>query len=109
MRLFVQTMGSRGANLLLTRASRIKSKLQMVFEAKVLEVEDVSYQHAGHAAVKDNASETHFNVKVVSDKFDGQNLVKRHRMVYDALADELESGLHALSIVAKTPKEAGID
>lgn len=102
-------MGSRGTNLLLSRASRIKSKLQSVLEAKFLEVEDVSYQHTGHAAVKDNANETHFNVKVVSGKFDGQNLVKRHRMVYDALADELESGLHALSIVAKTPKEAGLN
>ncbi|PWA50272.1 bolA protein [Artemisia annua] len=102
-------MGSRGANVLLSRASRIKTKLQSVLEAKLLEVEDVSYQHAGHAAVKDNANETHFNVKVVSGKFDGQNLVKRHRMVYDALADELESGLHAISIVAKTPKEAGLD
>ncbi|KAL4562898.1 hypothetical protein LXL04_026929 [Taraxacum kok-saghyz] len=102
-------MGSRGTNILLSRASRIKSKLQSVLEARILEVEDVSYQHAGHAAVKDNANETHFNVKVVSGKFDGQNLVKRHRMVYDALSDELESGLHAISIVAKTPKEAGLD
>jgi stress-induced morphogen len=32
--------------------------------------------------------------------------VKRHRLVYDALADELQSGLHALSIVAKSPQEA---
>uniref|UniRef100_A0A5B7BTT7 Uncharacterized protein n=1 Tax=Davidia involucrata TaxID=16924 RepID=A0A5B7BTT7_DAVIN len=100
-------MGSRGANVLLSRANRIKSKLQSALEARVLEVEDVSYQHAGHAAVKDNANETHFNVKIVSEKFDGQSLVKRHRLVYDLLADELQSGLHALSIVAKTPKEAG--
>ncbi|CDO98575.1 unnamed protein product [Coffea canephora] len=70
-------MASRG---LLSRASRIKSKLQSALEATVVEVEDVSYQHAGHAAVKDSgASETHFNVKIVSSKFDGQNLVKRHR------------------------------
>ncbi|KAJ6881022.1 hypothetical protein NC651_027764 [Populus alba x Populus x berolinensis] len=53
------------------------------------------------------AGETHFNVKIVSPKFDGLNLVKRHRLVYDALAEELQSGLHALSIVAKTPQEEG--
>ncbi|KAK1295629.1 hypothetical protein QJS10_CPB15g00017 [Acorus calamus] len=100
-------MGSRGANVLLTRANRIKQKLQSAMEATVLEVEDVSYQHAGHAAVKDGANETHFNVRIVSSKFDGQSLVKRHRMVYDLLAEELQSGLHALSIVAKTPKEVG--
>ncbi|OVA04943.1 BolA protein [Macleaya cordata] len=93
--------------MLLSRANRIKQKLQSALEASILEVEDVSYQHAGHAAVKDNANETHFNVKIVSSKFDGQSLVKRHRMVYDLLNDELQSGLHALSIVAKTPQETG--
>ncbi|PIA35446.1 hypothetical protein AQUCO_03500069v1 [Aquilegia coerulea] len=100
-------MASRGANILGSRASRIKTKLQSALEASILEVKDVSSEHAGHAAVKDNANETHFNVKIVSPKFDGQSLVKRHRMVYDLLGEELESGLHALSIVAKTPQEAG--
>uniref|UniRef100_A0A2P2JMA0 Protein BOLA1ic n=1 Tax=Rhizophora mucronata TaxID=61149 RepID=A0A2P2JMA0_RHIMU len=100
-------MGSRAASTVLTRANRMKSKLQSALEATTLEIYDVSHQHASHAAVKDStAGETHFNVKIVSPKFDGQSLVKRHRMVYDALADELRSGLHALSIVAKTPAEA---
>ncbi|XP_028756592.1 protein BOLA1, chloroplastic-like [Neltuma alba] len=99
-------MASRGANMMLSRANRIKTKLQSALEATVLEVEDVSYQHAGHAAMKGTSGqETHFNLKIVSPKFDGQSLVKRHRMVYDLLADELQSGLHALSIVAKTPQE----
>ncbi|XP_060667210.1 sufE-like protein 1, chloroplastic/mitochondrial [Ziziphus jujuba] len=79
------------------------------FEATILDLEDVSYQHASHVAVKANpnsaSGETHFNLKIVSPKFEGLNLVKRHRLVYDALADELQSGLHALSIVAKTPQE----
>ncbi|KAK7291312.1 hypothetical protein RIF29_06339 [Crotalaria pallida] len=99
---------SRGASVVLSRANRIKSKLQTALEATVLELDDVSYQHAGHAAMKQNPSdnqETHFNLNIVSPKFEGQTLVKRHRMVYDLLADELSSGLHALSIVAKTPHE----
>lgn len=98
-------MGSRATNVLLSRANRIRQKLQSTLETSVLEIEDVSYQHAGHAGVKGDANETHFNIKIVSPKFDGQSLVKRHRMVYDLLADELQSGLHALSIVAKTPQE----
>uniref|UniRef100_A0A7N0TTS8 Uncharacterized protein n=1 Tax=Kalanchoe fedtschenkoi TaxID=63787 RepID=A0A7N0TTS8_KALFE len=98
-------MASEGANALLSRASRIRAKLQAL-EASTLIVEDVSHQHAGHAAVKDGAEETHFNVKIVSEKFSGQSLVKRHQMVYGLLNDELQSGLHALSIVAKTPLEA---
>lgn len=100
-------MASRGANALLSRAVRIETKLKSLLEPTLLEIDDVSHQHAGHAAVKQMgaAGETHFNLKIVSPKFDGLSLVKRHRMVYDALADELQSGLHALSIVAKTPQE----
>lgn len=99
-------MSFRNASAILTRANRIKSKLQSSLEATVLDVDDVSYQHAGHAAMKDTSDkETHFNLKIVSPKFEGQSLVKRHRMVYDLLSDELQSGLHALSIVAKSPNE----
>ncbi|KAG6420920.1 hypothetical protein SASPL_117465 [Salvia splendens] len=100
------------SRVVISRASRIKTKLETALQAAVLEVEDVSHQHAGHAAVRHmegGAQETHFNVRIVSAKFQDQNLVKRHRMVYDLLSDELQSGLHALSITAKTPKEAGLD
>ena len=92
----------------ISRAQRMKTKLQSALEATVLELEDVSHQHANHAAMRlreTSEQETHFNLKIVSPKFDGQSLVKRHRMVYDLLSDELRSGLHALSIVAKTPQE----
>ncbi|CBI39849.3 unnamed protein product, partial [Vitis vinifera] len=68
-------------------------------------VEDISYQHAGHAGVRGSDGETHFNLKVVSEEFEGKSLVKRHRVVYDLLQEELQNGLHALSIVAKTPSE----
>uniref|UniRef100_A0A0E0KAL3 Uncharacterized protein n=1 Tax=Oryza punctata TaxID=4537 RepID=A0A0E0KAL3_ORYPU len=101
----VSMMGSRGTSAMLSRAARMRQKLQSALEASALDIEDVSYQHAGHAAVKDNANETHFNIRIISPKFEGQSLVKRHRMVYDLLTDELNSGLHAISIVAKTPKE----
>lgn len=87
---------------------RIREKLEKELNPVELEVEDVSYQHAGHAAVRGSAGadgETHFNLRVVSDAFQGKSLVKRHRMVYDLLQEELQSGLHALSIVAKTPAE----
>ena len=43
-------------------------------------------------------SETHFKVVVVSDSFEGLSLVKRHRAVNEVLAQELQSGVHALSI-----------
>jgi stress-induced morphogen len=88
-----------------SRGKRIKEKLERELSPVAIEVEDISYQHAGHAGVRGSDGETHFNVKVVSEEFEGKSLVKRHRLVYGLLQEELQSGLHALSIVAKTPSE----
>ncbi|CAD6580403.1 MAG: hypothetical protein CYPHOPRED_001214 [Cyphobasidiales sp. Tagirdzhanova-0007] len=52
-------------------------------------------------------SETHFTVQVVSKEFEGKNPMQRHRLVYSTLQAELNAGLHALQIRAKTPDEAG--
>ncbi|RZC77007.1 hypothetical protein C5167_001158 [Papaver somniferum] len=71
-----------------SRGERIKEKLEKELAAVELEIEDISYQHTGHAG-----------------EFDGKSLVKRHRLIYDLLQEELDSGLHALSIVAKAPAE----
>lgn len=88
------------------RSDRIKKKLEKELKLIELEIEDVSHMHAGHAGVRGNSSgETHFNLRIVSNEFEGKSLVKRHRLVYDLLKEELDSGLHALSIVAKTPSE----
>lgn len=99
--------GSNGVALG-SRGMRIRERLEEELNPVELEVEDVSYQHAGHAAVRGSAGddgETHFNLRIVSDVFQGKSLVKRHRLIYDLLQQELKSGLHALSIVAKTPSE----
>lgn len=89
------------------RAERIKERMEKELNPIELEVEDISYQHAGHAGARGSDGETHFNLKIVSKEFEGKSLVKRHRIVYNLLQDELQSGLHALSIVAKTPAEVG--
>jgi sulfur transfer protein SufE/stress-induced morphogen len=88
-----------------SRGERIKEVLEKELRPVQLLVEDVSYQHAGHAGVRGSDGETHFNLKVVSKEFEGKSLVKRHRLIYALLQDELQSGLHALSIEAKTPIE----
>lgn len=47
-----------------------------------------------------------FEATVISDAFEGQNLLAKHRMVYAALDDRIKSGeIHALSIRAYTPQE----
>ncbi|XP_010539343.1 PREDICTED: sufE-like protein 1, chloroplastic/mitochondrial [Tarenaya hassleriana] len=90
-----------------SRGMRIREKLERELNPVELEVEDVSYQHAGHAGVRggNGDGEMHFNLRIVSDNFQGKSLVKRRRLIYDMLQDELQSGLQALSIVAKTPSE----
>lgn len=50
-------------------------------------------------------SETHFKVVIVSSQFEGQALVARHRLVYEALGEEMRAGVHALAITSKSPSE----
>ncbi|KAH0950849.1 hypothetical protein HN011_008307 [Eciton burchellii] len=78
----------------------IREKLQINLNPQHCDVINESYMHN----VPKN-SETHFKVVVVSDKFDKQPLIKRHRMVNEILQAELQGGVHALSIVAKTPEQ----
>jgi sulfur transfer protein SufE/stress-induced morphogen len=68
-----------------------------------LELKDVSYQHAGHVE-GGNGVESHFELDIVADAFEGLNLVKRHKLVYMVLGEVMPK-IHALQIRAKTPAE----
>lgn len=87
-------------------ADRIESKLTAALAPVRLKIEDQSHLHAGHAGHRPGG-ETHFHVDVVSDAFAGKSRVARQRMIYQALAAELAERVHALSITARTPEEAG--
>jgi stress-induced morphogen len=69
---------------------------------------DTSHQHAGHAGVTKNGGggggESHFEVTIVANAFEGLNLVKRHQLVYMILGKEMPQ-IHALNIKANTPNE----
>ena len=83
----------------------IETKLRDALVPAHLEVVNESFMHSSG---KNNPNaETHFKVVVVSDKFEGLNLVKRHQLVYGALGDELrmKKGIHALAITSRTPSE----
>mmetsp|Transcript_16435 Transcript_16435/g.23761 ORF Transcript_16435/g.23761 Transcript_16435/m.23761 type:complete len:138 (+) Transcript_16435:274-687(+) len=52
---------------------------------------------------------SHITIEVVSDLFEGESVVARHRMIYKAIWDELQGPIHAVdSIEAKSPSEAGL-
>ena len=53
------------------------------------------------------ASGDHFEVTVISESFEGTSPVEQHRMVYAALGDAMRAEIHALTIHAMTPSEAG--
>ena len=86
------------------RAEQIRHALTEAFAPVALEVVDDSARHAGHAGAT-AAGETHFNVSIVAEHFAGLSRVERSRQVHQVLAGELAGGLHALSLVLRSPGE----
>ena len=78
----------------------IQGKLSAKFSPHHLEIINESYMHN-----VPRGSETHFKVLIVSEQFRDTKLIARHRMVNESLSEELQTGVHALSIVAKTPDQ----
>lgn len=75
---------------MLLRTIRIRKKLYLTLKVTILEVDNMSHQHMGHTAMRRSFDkETYFNVKMVSSKFKGQSLVKRHHFMNDLLPDEI--------------------
>ncbi|HEY3643918.1 MAG TPA: BolA family protein [Gammaproteobacteria bacterium] len=85
------------------RSTAIRDKLQQRFAPLELSVLDDSAKHAGHAGARDGRG--HFTVRVVSKEFADHNRIERHRMVYAALGELMQTDIHALSITAFTPEE----
>ncbi len=88
-------------------SQKTKEKIERIvnenFSPKHLEIEDETWRHAGHAGAV--SGKGHFNMVVVSEKFDGVNLLDRNRMVFGALEKEMEEEIHALSVKALAPGE----
>jgi BolA family transcriptional regulator, general stress-responsive regulator len=85
-------------------ADTIRLKLTGRFAPTRLDIVDESHQHAGHAGARPDG-ETHFAVTIVSAAFAGLSRVARQRLVYEALAEELSTRVHALSLTTLTPGE----
>jgi BolA protein len=78
--------------------TQLETRLKERLQPHTLEVIDESYQHAGHAGANASGSGTHFRVRIGTELFLHKNRVTRHRLVYDALQDFIDQGLHALAI-----------
>ncbi len=85
-------------------AETIEKKLTDAFSPKHLDIEDQSQLHAGHAGAREGG-QSHFKVEIVADAFAGKSRLKRQRMIYAILAEEIEGPVHALTLSARTPSE----
>jgi BolA protein len=85
-------------------ADQLDQRLRETLQPVTLEVIDESYQHGGHAGANGTGFGTHFRVRITSHLFTDKSPVMRHRLVYDAVQDFMDQGLHALAIEASPPK-----
>ena len=86
------------------RTDRMAALLAQHFSPDLLQIEDESARHAGHAGAAPGG-QTHFRVLLVSAAFRGQSRVARSRLVHAVLGEEFAGGLHALTLNLRTPEE----
>lgn len=80
------------------RIEQIRQRLEDALHPAELEVIDEGHKHIGHAG----EGQGHFRVRLRSAAFAGKTPIQRHRMVYAAVGDLMEDGIHALAIEATT-------
>lgn len=83
----------------------LRERLAGAFPEADIRLQDDSYLHAGHAGATGGAG--HFSVRIVCPSFAGLRTIARHRLVYDSVRDWMPDRIHALSIEARCPDEAG--
>ena len=85
-----------------TREQRLRERLVTRFAPLELAIEDESHLHAGHAGAA--GGQSHYRVRIVAEAFRGVASVARHRLVYAAVGDLLQTDIHALAIEASPPQ-----
>ena len=86
-----------------SRTELIRLHLTDALAPEMLEIEDESHLHAGHAGARDGRG--HFRVTIVSPRFAGLSRIARHRLVFASLGDLMQTDIHALTLQAFSPEE----
>lgn len=81
----------------------LRERLTAALAPQDLDILDESHKHAGHAGARDGRG--HFDVVIVAEAFAGKSLLERHRLVYAAVGDAMQTDVHALGIRALSPDE----
>lgn len=79
--------------------NEIKDRLSSHIDSEYLDIIDESPNHGGYTGTV-----SHIKIIIVSVRFDGLSLIKRHKLVYKALGAFVPK-IHAISIVSKTPEQ----
>jgi len=85
------------------RIAKIQQRLATL-NPVLCRIEDESALHAGHAGSASGGG--HYRLTISSEKFSGIKRIERHRLVYDAVGDLMQTDIHALVITALAPSEA---
>lgn len=95
------TPASAAAPLEPDREQRLRQRLEGSFAPSQLLIENESHLHAGHAGAQQGHG--HFRIRIVAEAFRGVPMVARHRLVYAAVGDLMQTDIHALAIEALPP------
>ena len=87
-----------------SRPRRIREALGTL-DPESIEIIDEGHKHVGHSGGRDGRG--HYALKIVAGAFRGVGAVARHRLIYRALGDLMQTDIHALSIIALTPEDPG--
>ena len=85
------------------RISVIRARLEEALTPEMIEIDDESHLHAGHAGARDGRG--HFRIAVISTRFSGLPRIQRHQLVYVALGNLMQTDIHALAIQALAPED----
>lgn len=83
----------------MSREERIRAALTTAFPDAAIELIDESHLHAGHAGA--SSGRGHYRLRIVAEAFTGLGPVARHRAVYGALGELMQTDIHALAIDAQ--------
>lgn len=78
------------------RVEAIRERIEQALSPEQLEIVDESQLHVGHAGARDGRG--HFRIRIAASSLDGLGRLERHRRIYAALGELMETDIHALSI-----------
>ena len=85
-------------NVMPVHTTAIERQLNERLQPTYLEVIDESADHAGHSGANAEGFGSHFRIRIACPAFAGKSRVAKHRLVYDAMQNFIDQGLHALAI-----------